>query len=152
MLSLRQGTEQATRGSLSIRRQACMSSHSRPPFNPKGTDIDKQGELFKDTKDRLSKRIGLKGKQFEKIKFAIIQRSIYSKPLYLNDGKSNCSSLPFPPGTKTHHKRTKANDPIHFFADDILFDSANTQDDYLGVDHVNRHKTSAGKGDSIFIR
>ena len=35
---------------------------------------------------RLSKRIGIKGKQFDKIKFAIIQRSIYSKPAYLNDG------------------------------------------------------------------
>ena len=35
---------------------------------------------------RLSKRIGIKGKQFDKIKFAIIQRSIYSKPVYLNDG------------------------------------------------------------------
>lgn len=46
-----------------------------------------QDEVFKDTKSRLSKRIGIKGKQFDKIKFAIIQRSIYSKPTYLNDGK-----------------------------------------------------------------
>ena len=45
-----------------------------------------QDELFKDTKMRLSKRIGIKGKQFDKIKFAIIQRSIYAKPAYLNDG------------------------------------------------------------------
>lgn len=43
--------------------------------------------MFKDTKVRLSKRIGIKGKQFDKIKFAIIQRSIYSKPTYLNDGE-----------------------------------------------------------------
>lgn len=47
-----------------------------------------QDEAFKDTKVRLSKRIGIKGKQFDKIKFAIIQRSIYSKPAFLNDGKS----------------------------------------------------------------
>ncbi|KAL9128721.1 MAG: hypothetical protein Q9217_002654 [Psora testacea] len=47
--------------------------------------IVKPGELFKDTKQRLSNRIGLKGKQFEKIRFAIIQRSIYAKPTYLKD-------------------------------------------------------------------
>ena len=46
----------------------------------------KPGEPFKDTKERLSKRIGIKGKQFDKIKFAIIPRSSYSKPIYLNDG------------------------------------------------------------------
>ena len=40
------------------------------------------------TKERLSKRTGVKGKQFEKIKFAIVQRSAYSKPIYLNDGES----------------------------------------------------------------
>lgn len=45
----------------------------------------KPDEAFKDTKARLSKRIGIKGKQFDKIRFAIIQRSIYSKPTYLND-------------------------------------------------------------------
>lgn len=53
---------------------------------PASTNLEAQGELFKDTKERLSKRIGLKGKQFEKIKFAIIQRSLYAKPIYLNDG------------------------------------------------------------------
>ena len=47
-----------------------------------------QDEAFKDTRLRLSKRIGIKGKQFDKIKFAIIQRSIYAKPTYLNDGES----------------------------------------------------------------
>jgi ubiquitin carboxyl-terminal hydrolase 7 len=46
----------------------------------------KEGELFKDTKERLSKRTGIKGKQFEKIKFALIQRQAYPKPEYLNDG------------------------------------------------------------------
>lgn len=46
-----------------------------------------QGEIFKDTKTRLSKRIGIKGKQFDKIKFAVIQRSIYAKPIYLTDGR-----------------------------------------------------------------
>lgn len=46
----------------------------------------KEGELFKDTKERLSKRTGIKGKQFEKIKFALMPRQPYPKPDYLNDG------------------------------------------------------------------
>ena len=45
-----------------------------------------QGEAFKDTKQRLSKRTGIKGKQFDKIKVALIQRPNYSKPVYLTDG------------------------------------------------------------------
>ena len=52
-----------------------------------------QDEAFKDTRTRLSRRIGIKGKQFEKIKFAIIQRSIYAKPTYLNDGESCLSTM-----------------------------------------------------------
>lgn len=60
-----------------------------PQLSKIWTGDDKaQDEAFKDTKVRLSKRIGIKGKQFDKIKFAIIQRSIYSKPTYLNDGES----------------------------------------------------------------
>lgn len=45
-----------------------------------------QGEVFTDTKDRLSQRIGIKGKQFEKIRFALIQPSAYSKFEYIRDG------------------------------------------------------------------
>ena len=40
-----------------------------------------------DTKKRLEKRTGFKGKSFEKIKFAIVRRGNYSKPRYLEDGK-----------------------------------------------------------------
>jgi ubiquitin carboxyl-terminal hydrolase 7 len=47
-----------------------------------------QGEKFADTKKRLEKRTGLKGKSFEKIKFAVVRRANYSKPQYLNDGKT----------------------------------------------------------------
>jgi ubiquitin carboxyl-terminal hydrolase 7 len=49
--------------------------------------IIKEGEVFKDTKERLSKRTGIKGKQFDKIRFALIPRSAYPKPEYLNDGE-----------------------------------------------------------------
>lgn len=44
------------------------------------------GEKFVDTKKRLEKRTGLKGKSFEKIKFAVVRRP-YSKTHYLQDGK-----------------------------------------------------------------
>jgi ubiquitin carboxyl-terminal hydrolase 7 len=43
---------------------------------------------MKDTKVRLSERTGIKGKQFENVKFAIISRASYSKPHYLTDGMS----------------------------------------------------------------
>ncbi|KAI9807087.1 MAG: hypothetical protein M1825_005804 [Sarcosagium campestre] len=47
--------------------------------------VVKPGEIFKETRARLEKRTGLKGKQFEKIKFAVVQRMAFSKPIYLND-------------------------------------------------------------------
>lgn len=49
-----------------------------------------QGEPFKETKERLSKRTGIKGKNFERIKFAVIGRLNLLKPDYLNDGEWYC--------------------------------------------------------------
>lgn len=46
-----------------------------------------EGEKFSDTKQRLEKRTGFKGRSFEKIKFAVVRRSHYSKAHYLKDGK-----------------------------------------------------------------
>lgn len=47
-----------------------------------------QGEIFKETKERLSKRTGIKGKPFEKIKFAVVGRNTtFATPKYLEDGK-----------------------------------------------------------------
>jgi len=46
-----------------------------------------QHEKFADTKKRLEKRTGLKGKSFEKIKFAVVRRVQFSRPQYLNDGE-----------------------------------------------------------------
>ncbi|KAI9847957.1 MAG: hypothetical protein M1837_001474 [Sclerophora amabilis] len=45
----------------------------------------KPNEPMKETKQRLEKRTGIKGKQFEKIKFAVVQRASYSRPVYLDD-------------------------------------------------------------------
>ena len=44
-----------------------------------------QGETFKETKERLSKRTGFKGKLLERLKFAVISRSLYAKAQYLED-------------------------------------------------------------------
>ncbi|KAH8654046.1 ubiquitin carboxyl-terminal hydrolase [Tricladium varicosporioides] len=44
-----------------------------------------ENEKFSDTKRRLETRLGIKGKNFEKIKFAVVRRASYSKPVYLND-------------------------------------------------------------------
>lgn len=44
------------------------------------------GEIFSATKERLSKRTGIKGKAFEKIKFAIIRGGqAYARPVYIED-------------------------------------------------------------------
>ncbi|EPS34506.1 hypothetical protein PDE_09470 [Penicillium oxalicum 114-2] len=47
--------------------------------------VVKPGEIFKETKTRLSKRTGLKGKPFEKVKFAVMPRASFSAPKYLED-------------------------------------------------------------------
>jgi len=47
--------------------------------------VVKNGEIFKQTKERLQKRTGLKGKPFEKIKFAVVKKAQFSKPIYLED-------------------------------------------------------------------
>lgn len=49
----------------------------------------KDGEIFKETKERLSKRTGIKGKNFEKVRFAVIKGGQnYSKPVWVDDGES----------------------------------------------------------------
>jgi ubiquitin carboxyl-terminal hydrolase 7 len=52
-------------------------------------------EKFAETKKRLEKRTGIKGKNFEKIKFAVVKRSSYSKPTYLEDGTTTYALLFF---------------------------------------------------------
>jgi len=46
-----------------------------------------QGEVFSDTKQRLSELTKYKGKQFEKIKFALAHKTAYSRPDYIEDGE-----------------------------------------------------------------
>ncbi|KAH8888720.1 ubiquitin carboxyl-terminal hydrolase [Thozetella sp. PMI_491] len=81
----------------------------------------KEGETFADTKKRLEKRTGIKGKSFEKIKFAVVRRAQYSRPQYLND-------------------------------DDILFDVAGNEDDFLGLDHVDRTRSMRNGIGDLFLK
>lgn len=66
----------------------------------------KEGEKFSDTKKRLEKRTGLKGKSFEKIKFAVVRRAQFSRPQYLTDGKQ----LPLPASLRQDEKMFLAGD------------------------------------------
>ena len=61
--------------------------------------VVKGGELFSETKKRLSARTQIKGKNFEKIKFAVVPRASFSNPKYLEDGEC---LVPFP-FLSTHH-------------------------------------------------
>ncbi|KJY02284.1 ubiquitin carboxyl-terminal hydrolase like protein [Zymoseptoria brevis] len=46
----------------------------------------KAGEIFKETKERISKRTGIKGKSLEKVRFAIIKGGQnFSKPVWIED-------------------------------------------------------------------
>ncbi|PHH78995.1 hypothetical protein CDD80_5848 [Ophiocordyceps camponoti-rufipedis] len=81
----------------------------------------KDGEKFGETKKRLEKRTGLKGKSFEKIKFAVARRAHYSKPQYLHD-------------------------------DDELWEVASSDDDMLGLDHVDRSRSLRNGVGDLFLR
>ena len=65
----------------------------KEPSKPHGVPfifLLKEGEVFKETKERISKRTGIKGKQFEKIRFAVIKGGQnYSRPAWVEDGKFN---------------------------------------------------------------
>ncbi|KAI4209489.1 MAG: hypothetical protein LQ351_007566 [Letrouitia transgressa] len=100
--------------------------------------VARPGEPFKRTKERISRRIGIKGKQFDKIRFAVLQRSSFSKPTYLDDG---VILLALFVGLRTD-----------ICTDDELTAMTRAMDDLLGLDHVNKSRTQGGKGDSIFIR
>jgi len=45
----------------------------------------KAGEQFKETRERISKRTGIKGKLLQQVKFAIVPRGTYPKARYIED-------------------------------------------------------------------
>lgn len=48
--------------------------------------VMRKGEVFEETRKRLQARTGIKGKLFEKVKFAVVKKASFSKPIYLSDG------------------------------------------------------------------
>ncbi|KAH8146865.1 uncharacterized protein LAJ45_09239 [Morchella importuna] len=47
--------------------------------------VIKNGEIFEKTKERLQARTGIKGKPFEKIRFAVVKKTQFSKPIFLEN-------------------------------------------------------------------
>lgn len=99
-----------------------------------------QNEPFSETKKRLEKRTGIKGKAFEKIKFALVKR--YGKLTYLVDGESRGRQVK--PRTGIH---------ANYSADDVLYDDSGFDDDSsLGLDHVDRTRTARNGGAEMFLK
>ncbi len=104
----------------------------------------KEGEMFSETKKRLEKRTGLKGKSFEKIKFAVVRRAQFSRPQYLTDGKQ---ATPHP-----QHFLGHAGLAANGVADDILWDVAQNSDDILGMDHPDRTRSVRNGAGDLFLK
>lgn len=98
-----------------------------------------QGEKFIDTKKRLEKRTGFKGKNFEKIKFALVKRASYSKPLYLSDGTSLRPALP-------------ARCLTNLLPDSELDELVVSVDDMLGLDHIDRSRVIRNGAGDLFLK
>lgn len=64
-----------------------------PRFDQKEADSMGQGELFSDTKQRLSDLTKIKGKQLDKIKFALVSRPQYARAEELEDSKDEGAAL-----------------------------------------------------------
>jgi len=79
----------------------------------------------------------MKGKNFEKIKFAVVKRSSYSKPTYLNDG---------------NYTLDEATGDWLTNLDDELFAVAGGDDGLLGLDHVDRTRTIRNGAGDLFLR
>ncbi|PSN74726.1 cysteine proteinase [Corynespora cassiicola Philippines] len=82
----------------------------------------KEGEPFSETKKRISDLTKIKGKQFDKIKFAFVSKPTYSRPEYIDDDEVIWDSV------------------------------GNREDIAIGMDHANKARSFWGKTDSIFIR
>jgi ubiquitin carboxyl-terminal hydrolase 7 len=97
----------------------------KEPSKPHGTPFKfvlKPGEVFKDTKQRISKRTGIKGKLLEQIKFALCSRGLYAKPRYLED------------------------------EDVVLDLIGESDEWSLGLDHVNKNRSFWGRTENMFIK
>jgi ubiquitin carboxyl-terminal hydrolase 7 len=97
----------------------------KEPNKPHGVPFKfllKPGELLKDMQERISKRTGIKGKLLQQIKFALVPKTLYGKPRYLDDDEA------------------------------IVIDQVHDGDEMLGLDHVNKNRNFWGKAEGMFIR
>ncbi|KAI5301090.1 hypothetical protein KEM56_001970 [Ascosphaera pollenicola] len=98
----------------------------KEPNRPHGIPfkfVVKPGEIFKDTKERISKRINIRGKAFEKIKPAILTRPYNQNP------------------------------PRYLADTDVLSDLISVDDDrILGLDHANKSRHFWNRSESFSIR
>lgn len=99
--------------------------------------VVKPGEVFKDTRERLSKRTGLKGKVLQQVKFAVVSgRGMFTKPRYLEDEDVLFDVLVEEGG--------KGQDQHGWGSTEIL----------LGLDHVNKARLGGlwGRAETMFIK
>jgi ubiquitin carboxyl-terminal hydrolase 7 len=64
--------------------------YDKEPSKPHGVPFQfslKEDEPFSETKQRLSDFTKIKGKQLDKIKFSLVSKSQYQKPILIEDGK-----------------------------------------------------------------
>ena len=101
----------------------------------------KGGETFEQTKGRLSKRTGIKGKNLEKVKFAVIRGGqSYSRPQWIEDSKS-----------RPKRNETEVTSCADLFTADVLSEKMSA-DDHLGLEHPNRNRNNYLKHESLNIR
>ena len=96
--------------------------------------VVKPGELFKDTRERISKRTGLKGKMLSQIKFAVVVgRLMINKPRYLEDNDVLLDIL------LEEHMAEGNRAPENLL---------------LGLDHVNKSRAGSfwGKAETMTIK
>lgn len=87
----------------------------------------------------------MKGKNFEKIKFAVVKRSQYSKPQYLNDS----AFLSFSVRLFVLYMTPDAN---LLRLDDRLWNLTSSDDEFLALDHPDRSRSLRNGVGDLFLK
>lgn len=132
----------------------------KEPAKPHGIPfffLVKEGEPWKDTLARLSKRTGIKGKLLEKIGFRVVKMGGgFSRPAVVEDGEFG-RPLDSPLPKRPKLESAPAESVMMLTADTALTDDDVLSeklgpDDLLGLDHVNKARGYVGKYESLNIR
>lgn len=103
----------------------------KEPGKPHGTPFKfflKPGEKTTEMRERISKRTGIKGKLLQNVKFAIVPRTVYAKPRYLEDDDV----------------------PVELLSEGAV---GGVADELLGLDHVGKSRSFFGRAaEGMFIR